>query len=63
METPEERAVALVRRMAGNSSMGEPYEEDRVITYNSDHYCEARSIAAQMAVPDFKHTRIAEAKA
>ena len=45
------KALALVRAMAGNSSMGVPFTEDAVIHFNSDHYVCAREIIAALTQP------------
>lgn len=40
-----ERVVGLVRHMAGNSSIGRPFQDGEAVTYSSGHYTEARAIA------------------
>jgi len=46
-----ERAIALVRKMGGNSSLCEPYCELASIRYSSAHYDEARAIVAELSAP------------
>ena len=41
-------AMALVRVMAGKSSIGEPFSEEHVIRYSSAHYERAREIVAAL---------------
>ncbi|WP_294138276.1 hypothetical protein [Sphingomonas sp.] len=46
-----ERMIALVRRMGGNSSIGQPFYEFEAITHAAAHYDEARAIVALLPEP------------
>lgn len=55
----EQRMEDLVRRMAGNSLIGAPYEEGQIVTHSSEHYEEARAILTELEPVD---TNLLEAR-